>query len=324
LKKLFASILIIAVLASVIAPVALAFPAQSEDFFVNDTSGVLTEATRQELIYANLDLMELGQGAQIVVVTVPFLDGMYADEYAMRLFNSWGVGSRDANNGMLLLLATEENRAYLAVGDGIIGAFRSVGDAYFDRYFWDEFDARNFDAAVRNLSEALFSWFAVYYGLWDPNPVIPYTPQPVQQQQTYNWGAALGFWLVLFVIIIVVFANMARADRQHHRAYYRHMGMPIPTWHWWFMMGAMRPHRVWWRTHHNRWGGGGPRGPGGGTGGPRGGSGGGFGGGFGGGSRPSGGGFGGFGGGSRGGGGGFGGGYRGGGGGFSGGGFGRR
>ncbi|MCL2402496.1 MAG: TPM domain-containing protein [Oscillospiraceae bacterium] len=328
MKKLFTVILIIALLASMIVPVALASPELREDLFVNDTSGVLTEATRQELVYANMDLMELGQGAEIVVVTIPFLPaGLDAEEYAAQLFNSWGI----ANNGMLLLLVTEEHRAWLDVGAEIHGAFRPYGSDFLDNYFWDEFDAGNFNAAVRNLSEALFSWYAVYYGLWNPIPEIdptldmtmPHTPQPTPQ---YNWGATLGFWIVVFVIIILVFVSMAQSDRRHHQAYYRHMGMPIPTWHWWFMMGAMRPHRVWWRTH-GRWGPGGPRGPrgpggpGGFGGGPRGGSGGGFGGG----SRPSGGGFGGFGGGSRGGGGGFGGGYRGGGGGgYRGGGFGRR
>jgi len=317
-------------LAFIAVPVALALVERSEDFFVTDAAGVLSQGTRNDIISANFDLMERGQGAQIVVVTIQYLDGMYADEYAMRLFNDWGVGNQELNNGMLLLLVTEELRGGLVPGAGISNVWNtSKIDNTLNAYFWPEVDNRNFDAAVRNILEELFSWYAGYYGVTSGGN--EYAPAPGWDgennvQETSNAPImgmiiTLIIFVMIIMIIIIIIALVAGSDRRRHRAYYVNMGMPIPMYHWWFMFGH-RPHRVAYHNHRR----GGPRGPGGfggpprgsggsgrpgGTGGsggfggrsgrPPGGSGGGF-GGFGGGSSGggrSGGGFGGFGGGGR-------------------------
>ena len=292
MKKTLITILIAVSLAAGISPVASALVEQSEDFFVTDAANVLTEATRQEIIESNIGLMELCQGAQIVIVTVRYLDGMYADEYATQLFNEWGVGSTEADNGMLLLLATEEARGGLVVGAGIAGAFTAeMREQYLNTHFWPEVDARNFDTAVRNMCEALFSWFADYYGITfdaDHRGQTIQRPEPSPQEHWYycpscghayytesdavlcyqadraNQRMSLIVFGVIFVLLIVIFIVMSAGnDRRRHRMYYSRMGMPIPPYHWWFLWGA-RPYRTWYRSHyrHNNWRGG-PRGPGG-------------------------------------------------------------
>ena len=285
---------------------ALAVVSPSEEFYVNDAAGVLTEVTRQDIISANAHMEQVCNGAQIVVVTIEYLDGMYADEYALQLMGDWGVGSRESN-GMLLLLVTEERRGGLAVGNGITGAFtNSMINDYLERHFWPEVDARNFDAAVRNMCEALFSWYAGYYGVnpggnAQPQPNSGYYAQPEAYEAYSDYPrysailpAILLFLPILIVFIVIIIAVSTVGDRRGYRAYHRHMGIPMPTYHWWYMWGR-RPYRTWCRTNH--WHGPrGPRGPGG-FGGPRGPRGpGGPGGGSSGGGRPGGGGFGGFGG----------------------------
>ena len=142
------------------------FFAPSEDYYVTDNAIVLSNATKQDIISANIDLEQKCQGAQIVIVTVEHLNGIPSDEYAIKLFNDWGVGISDANNGMLLLLATEEYKGWLAVGAGISDAFtNNMATDYLDRYFWPDVDARNYDTAVRKICEALFSWYSSYYGI---------------------------------------------------------------------------------------------------------------------------------------------------------------
>jgi uncharacterized membrane protein YgcG len=346
------SVLFVLILTLSLAVPARAVVAQSEEYYVADYAGVLSEATKQKIIDSNTDangLEALCGGAQVVVVTVEYLDGMYADEYAMQLFNDWGVGSETEDNGMLLLIATEENKGGLLVGAGLRGIFDdAMTNKYLDTYLWPDYDKKEYDTAVSKLLEALFSWYAGYYNVDNGAAASDGAPIYTDNGGNYfndngnNWTYDNGYyydsgfsfissafiWILIVLVIVIIFIAAAAGDRHRHRAYYTHLGMPIPTYYPWFMWFG--PHRNWWYGPGGPgWRGGprGPRGPGGfGGPGPGSGGGGGF-GGFGGRSGRGGGGFGGFGGGRGGGFGGFGGGGGGGmgrGGGGSGGGFGGR
>lgn len=133
---------------------------QSESFYAADYANVLSNATEEMIINYNGALETQCQGAQIVVVTVDYLDGMYSDEYAYQLFNDWGVGSSEYNNGMLLLLATQENKAWLAYGMGLNSLIDGDDvDKLLEDYFWKDFDRGNYDKAVTQLFEALLEWY---------------------------------------------------------------------------------------------------------------------------------------------------------------------
>ena len=66
--------------------------------------------------------------AELVVVTVENLDGMVLEDYAHELFNTWGIGDKEKNNGVLLLvnkettLAGMSGRVRIEVGYGLEGA----------------------------------------------------------------------------------------------------------------------------------------------------------------------------------------------------------
>ena len=66
--------------------------------------------------------------AELVVVTVENLDGMVLEDYAHELFNTWGIGDKEKNNGVLLLvnkettLAGTSGRVRIEVGYGLEGA----------------------------------------------------------------------------------------------------------------------------------------------------------------------------------------------------------
>lgn len=293
IKRLLSFAILLLLGVSLMSP-ARAVVAQSKDYYVADYAGVLSDTLKQNIIHSNSDpngLEQKCQGAQIVVVTVDYLDGMKADEYALQLFNDWGVGGHGgANNGMLLLLATGEKKAWLEIGAGIVNVFteKTAGD-YFDRYFWNAFDKGRYETAVSNMLNALFSWYANYYhvnGMADGGFIngINGGRQPYVDGYGggYSVAGSLFIWLLIISIIIIVLILAIFSDRRRHRAYYTYLGQPIPPYYPWF---------IWFGPHRHWWGPGGPGGPGG-FGGGRGGGFGGF-GGFGGG----GGGFGGFGGG---------------------------
>ena len=101
LAALWAVLLVIAAA----APAALAaVPDRPENRYVRDSAGVLSRDLEEEIIEENERLFE-EYGAEVVVVAVDFFGGEDSEDYANRLFNQWGIGSRERNNGILLVLA---------------------------------------------------------------------------------------------------------------------------------------------------------------------------------------------------------------------------
>lgn len=164
MKKLFTFILALLLMLS-LGISAYAVVEQSDSFYVADYANVLKASTEQRICDYNGALEQQCSGAQIVVVTVDYLDGMYCDDYAYELFNNWGVGSAQYNNGMLLLLAVQENKAWLAYGLGLNSVLSSDKvDNMLDEYFWQDFDDGKYDDAVNSLFDALLSWYDNNYG----------------------------------------------------------------------------------------------------------------------------------------------------------------
>jgi len=240
LKK--ATLVFIAVLVfafSLLSP-ALALVEQSEEFYVADYAGVLKDDTKQYIIDSNAAL-EYYTGGQIVVVTVKYLDGLYSDEYANALMNNWGVGDAEKNNGMLLLLATEENKAWLAQGAGIAEDFDSDKiNSLLDKYFWKKFDNRDFDGAVNSLFPKLLEWYEDFYnvdleGKEQKDPGGYYNPGTPANPGYNSGGRSVGYvlfssiittivgFLILVVIVIIILSAVSR--RRPRRS-----GGSIPFW----------------------------------------------------------------------------------------------
>ena len=217
MKKSLSLLLAIA-LVLCLAPGAFALVGQSESFYVADYSNVLKNSTEEMIIDYNAQLEQQCQGAQIVVVTVDYLSGMYADEYAYELFNDWGVGSADYNNGMLLLLATQEGKAWLACGLGIGSVMDDdLAGLYLDSYFWDDFDRNDFDTAVNKLFTALVGWYDSVYG----SHILSGQAQQTRPAQSglngpESTGMRIGIWIFIIVLIIVLIA-VSSATRRRRR-----------------------------------------------------------------------------------------------------------
>ena len=97
-------------------PLLAAFPEPNGR--VNDFAGILDTATTTQ-IAAIVREAERLTSAEIAVATVTSLDGMSVEEYANRLFHEWGVGKKDRDNGILLLVAPHERKVRIEVGYGL-------------------------------------------------------------------------------------------------------------------------------------------------------------------------------------------------------------
>jgi uncharacterized protein len=101
--------------------------------FVNDYAGVLN-ATQRESLEKRLKAYSDSTTTQIVVVTVKDLEGMDPSFYATELGESWGVGSSEYDNGVVILVKPKNSdgkgKVAIAPGYGLEGA---IPDAYAQR-----------------------------------------------------------------------------------------------------------------------------------------------------------------------------------------------
>lgn len=103
------------------SPVSGAIP-QYQDLYVNDFAALLSpqEARDVRALFRNL---REEQGVQATLVTVPSIEGYGTGDasiepFATRLFNDWGLGDAERNDGVLFLVAVKERKVRIELGAG--------------------------------------------------------------------------------------------------------------------------------------------------------------------------------------------------------------
>ncbi|MCC3537657.1 MAG: TPM domain-containing protein [Microcoleus sp. PH2017_25_DOB_D_A] len=89
--------------------------------WVTDKANILSDSTEIQLNQVIAEL-EAKNGSEIAVVTVPDTKPSATPKaFATELFNSWGIGKKGKNNGVLLLISSGERRVQIETGTGIQG-----------------------------------------------------------------------------------------------------------------------------------------------------------------------------------------------------------
>jgi uncharacterized protein len=103
-------------LALVAAPVAAqTFPKLTGR--VVDSANLL-DPPREQALTARLEGLEQQSGRQLVVATVPSLEGRPIEDYGYRLGRAWGIGSAERDDGVVLLVAPNERKVRIETGYG--------------------------------------------------------------------------------------------------------------------------------------------------------------------------------------------------------------
>lgn len=108
---------LLAVLAGTPAAAQPQFPARP-DGPVYDGADLLP-ADREAALDARLREYNARTGRALVVATVPTLQEDTIENYAVRLFEAWGIGGAETDMGLLLLVAPNERKVRIEVGYGL-------------------------------------------------------------------------------------------------------------------------------------------------------------------------------------------------------------
>ena len=85
---------------------------------VVDDANLLSTSDEQE-ITADLKSLEDKSSDQVVVVTLPSLQGYSIEDYGYQLGRHWGIGTKQLSNGVLLIVAPNERKVRIEVGRGL-------------------------------------------------------------------------------------------------------------------------------------------------------------------------------------------------------------
>jgi uncharacterized protein len=112
---LFALCLVAGVLGT---PAALAYVPPSHDGYVTDTSGKLTAAD-ERAIEDEIASYRARTKHEIAVFVVGSMQGENVEDVAYTTFNTWGVGRKEEDDGVLLVIAPAERKMRIETGKGV-------------------------------------------------------------------------------------------------------------------------------------------------------------------------------------------------------------
>ena len=95
---------------------------EAEGGRIRDGADLLTPETESQLTKM-LDEAQHRYGPQMAVVTVTSLHGFSIEEFSLQYANAWGLGHRDRNDGLMIVVAPNERKVRIEVGLGIENSF---------------------------------------------------------------------------------------------------------------------------------------------------------------------------------------------------------
>jgi uncharacterized protein len=135
------------------AQAALSFPPLTGR--VVDDAHVLSADT-QEKLTALLAQEEKQTGNQIVVATLPSLQGTAIEQYGYQLGRAWGIGQKGKNNGAILIVVPSMHQARIDVGYGLEGQLTDAQSrVIIDEFMRPAFRRGDYDAGVTAGTQAI-------------------------------------------------------------------------------------------------------------------------------------------------------------------------
>lgn len=169
-------------------------PAPTQSMYVQDLAGVLDSETKSKINSLGSKLAAKTK-AQIVVLTVKSLEGAPLEEYALRVLRNWGIGDKELNNGVLMLVAVGDRQSRIEVGYGLEGALNDAKTgAIQDNYMIPYFSAGDYNKGIWNGYQALVSITAAEY---KTNISTDAKAVKAQSSQSQSWWDTLPWWAQL-------------------------------------------------------------------------------------------------------------------------------
>jgi uncharacterized protein len=203
-------------LATLLLVLSLAAPAWSAPTFpkldgrVTDAAGILPAETRAGLD-AKLAALEKATTIQLVVATVPDLQGLEIDEYGYQLGRTWGIGQKGSNNGALLIVAPNERKVRIEVGYGLEGVLTdALTSQIIRRDIVPSFKAGDMAGGVAGGTDALIKHLELPA---DQRQQAALDAAAAERKRGNSGGSGFATFIWLAIIILWIMIAVSRSKR---------------------------------------------------------------------------------------------------------------
>lgn len=122
---------------------------------VVDQGELLSPAAEAQLT-ERLDMHEQQTGNQLVVVTLPSLEGNNIEDYGYQLGRHWGIGQQGEDNGALLIVSRDDRKVRIEVGYGLEGSLTdALSSAIIHQRILPQFRQGDFESGIEQGVEAM-------------------------------------------------------------------------------------------------------------------------------------------------------------------------
>lgn len=194
-------LLLIVVQLSTVAFAKTDIPAATSDFYVNDFAGVFSEAEKEVLMENAVTLSDQYDGTQVVVTTIESLGGVSIENYALEMYNQYGIGKDDM--GLLVLLSTGDRQIRVEVGKAMEAYINdSKAGRFMDQYAIPYLAEDQFAEGLINLQEAFVSEIR---NQLDEEATNASTVADSETSTNFSVIWVFQFIFAVFIIILVTF-----------------------------------------------------------------------------------------------------------------------
>ncbi|WP_460117352.1 TPM domain-containing protein [Pseudomonas sp. S2_C03] len=177
----------------------LSFPALTGR--VVDNAQMIEPSVREQLTQ-QLAAHESATGEQLVVVTIPSLQGAEIADFGYQLGRHWGIGQKDKNNGALLIVARDDRKLRIEVGYGLEDRLTDAqSSVIINQVITPAFKAGNFS---KGISDGVAAMLVVLGGSPLDEPSTIYESNSGQDDFVARHPGIFVFLVMLFILTLFV------------------------------------------------------------------------------------------------------------------------
>ena len=206
--------LVLALLFGVLATLAFAFDFPQLTGRIVDQANIIPFSTRTQ-IEGKLKALEEKSGIQLVVATVPSLQGSDIESFSVDLARAWKLGEAKKNNGLLLLVAPTERKVRIEVGYGLEGTMTdALSSVIIQSAIIPKFRAGDFPGGISAGVDAIIDALTVDSGEWQKRSKVRVDQQPDLIDQLLPFIIFLLFCFIVYSMIRNARGNSGRWVRR--------------------------------------------------------------------------------------------------------------